>query len=87
MSVTPVRTCVGCGQRTPQSALLRIVGGRDGLRPDPTRRLPGRGGYLHADPACWARFVQRRGPVRSLRLTPARADRERLVAALQGASQ
>jgi len=87
VSAAPVRTCVGCGQRAPQSALLRIVAGREGLRPDPARRLPGRGGYLHTDPACWARFVQRRGPVRSLRLTPARAVRERLVAALQGAPQ
>jgi len=87
VSAAPIRTCVGCGQRAPQSLLVRIVARGESLRPDPARRLPGRGGYLHPSPACWAGFVRRRGPVRSLRLTPPRAERERLVAALAASSE
>ena len=46
----PIRTCVGCGARAPQAALVRFVAAR---RP-PRRRSrvverPGRGAYLHRD--------------------------------------
>jgi uncharacterized protein len=75
----PIRTCVGCGERAPQAALTRVARATDGLRPDPGRRLPGRGAYLHPAASCWAAFVARRGPVRSLRATPTRAERERLI--------
>jgi len=81
----PVRTCVGCGAHAPQRALVRVVSTAEGLRPDPRRRAPGRGAYLHRHPTCWAMFAQRRGLVRSLRLAPARAERERLVARLVAA--
>jgi predicted RNA-binding protein YlxR (DUF448 family) len=68
----PVRTCVGCRQRAPASALLRIVAVRapTGLRlePDPARRQPGRGAHLHPDPACLALAERRRAFGRALRL-------------------
>ncbi len=78
----PVRTCVGCGGRAPQRSLLRFAGGPAGLRLDGRRRTPGRGAYLHASPECWHAFTRRRGPVRSLRSTPAPAERAALVAML-----
>jgi hypothetical protein len=78
----PIRTCVGCGSRAPQPELMRFVSAGTGLAWDPGHRAPGRGAYLHPQPACWDAFVRRRGAVRSLRATPARAERERLVAAL-----
>ena len=81
---TPIRTCVGCVTRAPQRTLVRFVAAGDGLRLDRAGRAPGRGAYLHPDPTCWSRFVKARGPVRSLRQTPDRAERERLVAALGG---
>ena len=81
MSV-PVRTCVGCGARAAQADLLRFTAAAGTLRRDVGRRHPGRGAYLHRDAACWTAFVARRGPVRSLRCSPARAERERLVEAL-----
>ncbi|TDC68888.1 YlxR family protein [Micromonospora sp. KC606] len=69
----PERTCVGCRRRAPASELLRIVAVGDGadlsLRPDPTRRLPGRGANMHPDPACFAQAVRRRALGRALRLT------------------
>ena len=81
----PIRTCVGCGARSPQRALVRFVAGPAGLRADGRRRAPGRGGYLHASPECWRAFARRRGPVRSLRVSPAPAERAALVAALAAA--
>jgi predicted RNA-binding protein YlxR (DUF448 family) len=37
------------------------------LRPDPARRLPGRGAHLHPDPTCLALAVRRRAFGRALR--------------------
>jgi hypothetical protein len=73
---------VGCGERAVKATLLRVVGAPDGLRHDPGRALPGRGAYLHATPSCWDEFARRRGRVRSLGMTPSRAERERLVKGL-----
>ncbi len=80
--MTPIRTCVGCGRQAPQDTLVRFVAAGDGLRLDGARRAPGRGAYLHRAPECWAAFARRRGPVRSLRRSPGRAERAELVAAL-----
>ncbi len=62
---------------------MRIV--RDeaaGLRADVARRLGGRGGYLHRQPACWARFAQRKGTLRALRTAVDRPARAALIATL-----
>lgn len=68
----PVRTCVGCRQRAPASALLRVVAERVSagyrLIPDPRRVRPGRGAHLHPDPACLALAERRRAFGRALRL-------------------
>jgi hypothetical protein len=77
--MTPIRTCVGCGERGEKPSLLRVVAGAHGLTLDPGARARGRGAYLHRTSGCWAQFARRRGPVRSLRITPGRDDRERLV--------
>jgi predicted RNA-binding protein YlxR (DUF448 family) len=82
MSVEPIRTCAGCAGRAPKATLLRFVGRGDGLSPDPAQRAAGRGAYLHRDPQCFDAFVRRRGPVRSLRRSVGRPERERFVAAL-----
>jgi len=83
----PVRTCVGCGGRAPQRALLRFAGGPAGLRLDRRRRAPGRGAYLHASPECWLAFTRRRGPVRSLGVNLAPAERAALVALLSAGAE
>ena len=82
MSAGPIRTCAGCAGRAAQATLLRFVGTADGLAADPARRAAGRGAYLHGDAGCWEQFVRRRGPVRSLRQSIGRAERERFVASL-----
>lgn len=85
--VTPIRSCVGCGARDAQGALLRVVFAAGTLAADPRRRAAGRGAYLHRRPACADAFVARRGAVRSLRATPPRPERERFVAALAAAGE
>jgi uncharacterized protein len=49
----PVRTCVACRQEAGKHTLVRVVrdaGGKAAV--DSTGRAPGRGAYLHRDPAC-----------------------------------
>jgi predicted RNA-binding protein YlxR (DUF448 family) len=67
----PVRTCVGCRKRAPASQLLRVAVPASGpliLTPDPARRLPGRGAYLHVQPDCLAQALRRRAFGRALRV-------------------
>jgi predicted RNA-binding protein YlxR (DUF448 family) len=76
----PLRTCVGCGQRGAQHTLARFVSADGRLALDAGRvRERGRGAYLHRTPSCWHAFVRRRGPIRSLRMTPEATQREQLV--------
>lgn len=80
---TPVRSCCGCGKRSPRRELVRFVAGGDGLMLDLGRRLPGRGGYLHGSNSCWAEFVGRKPPLRSLRRAVDRKQRAALVEQLR----
>lgn len=72
----PERTCVGCRNRDEQNRLLRVVGvasvsGSPGallLRPDPSRREPGRGVYVHPVFACMQIAEQRKAFARALRV-------------------
>jgi predicted RNA-binding protein YlxR (DUF448 family) len=48
--------------------LLRIVAAAGELVPDPRRRLPGRGAWLHPDPGCLATARKRRAFGRALRV-------------------
>jgi len=71
---SPVRTCIGCRERSAKSDLLRIVAVRSEtgtacLHPDPRGRLPGRGAHLHPTPDCLALAERRRAIGRALRLT------------------
>ena len=64
----PVRTCVGCKERSVKSSLLRLVAVRDGIVPDPEARQPGRGAYLHPSLACFELAQRRRAFPRALRV-------------------
>ena len=63
---TPERTCVGCGEKLPATALvrLRLDAGRVAVDRD---RSGGRGAWLHARDACLARAVKRKGFERAFR--------------------
>ena len=45
----PVRTCVACRSRRPQTELLRIANSASSLEPDEFRKLEGRGWYVCKD--------------------------------------
>ena len=60
----PLRTCVGCRQTADQAALIRIRKSAAGFAMGPG---PGRGAYLHLDPACLEQARKRRALERSLR--------------------
>ena len=82
----PVRTCVACRATAGKQELVRIVvGPRGGPSIDPTGKAPGRGAYVHADPACW-RVALRRGQLaRALRTTLRPEEAGTLLEALEGA--
>lgn len=83
---------MGCRGRDEQSALLRVVAVPDPVDeppqrwfviPDPRRRGPGRGAYVHPDLRCLQTAIARRAFGRALRLaagarTDATAVQERL---------
>lgn len=55
----PQRTCVGCRSVQEKRSLIRIVRSlKEGVRIDPHGKLPGRGAYLHDNPACWQKGLK-----------------------------
>ncbi|WP_338751462.1 YlxR family protein [Janibacter alittae] len=75
----PIRTCIGCRGRDSRSTLLRIVvvtddRGSTTATPDPRRRVPGRGAWLHPDIACLELALRRRAFSRAFRRPVAGAD-------------
>ena len=67
MPHVPIRSCVGCGRKAPQSELLRFAAPAGTLFPDPGGRLPGRGAYTCRSAACFERARARRAFGRTLR--------------------
>jgi hypothetical protein len=77
-----MRTCTGCRAIVPQGELVRIATG-DGahLVVDRSRRLPGRGAYVHPKASC----VTIPGLARSLRRSVSADDVRAIVAELSRA--
>lgn len=70
----PVRTCIGCRERTLAVELLRMVAvsGGDGhlaVVVDSAGSLRGRGAWLHPDERCLEAAIRRRAFTRALRIT------------------
>lgn len=74
----PQRTCVACREVQAKATLVRLVRTSDGVFPDPTGKLAGRGAYLHARRDCWERGIEDILP-NALRTQLTDADRQRLV--------
>ena len=58
---------MGCGRSAPKDALVRFVLRSGRIERDCAGTAPGRGAYLHADPACAREAARRRGFERSFR--------------------
>lgn len=78
----PQRTCVGCRTVGDKLGLIRVVRTPDGVFPDDTGKLPGRGAYLHANQVCWQRGLQG-ALANALRVELNESDRQRLMAFAQ----
>jgi predicted RNA-binding protein YlxR (DUF448 family) len=69
----PIRSCIGCGRKAPQSELMRFVAKDGVLVAGPGE--PGRGAYTCHRLACFERAVARRAFNRTLRRN-VRVERE-----------
>ena len=58
---------MGCRSRAAKIDLLRVVAVSGTLAVDPRGRLPGRGAYVHPDPACVDLAERRKAFQRALR--------------------
>jgi len=67
----PQRTCIGCRKKDDQAALMRLaLESKEGTRAvqvDESRRMSGRGAWLHPEAACLATAVKRRAFGRAFR--------------------
>ncbi len=77
----PIRTCVGCGQKAPQTALVRFKADGGTVVLD-RARMGGRGAWLHPAPECLDRALRRRAFPRALRAQGVLADGRALGAGL-----
>ncbi len=62
-----VRTCTGCRRKDEKGRMLRVVKERDDVALDPRQVLPGRGAYVHLDPACLEAAARGGGLAHSLK--------------------
>jgi len=79
----PTRTCVGCGARDAQRALMRVQLDEAGEPVVVGRARKGRSAYVHARAACAAALPKSRGISRSLRVTLGQAERARLRTSIE----
>lgn len=56
----PIRTCLGCGSKKDKGDLVRLVLRVGVVVADSEGRLPGRGAYCCATPACYQRLGRQR---------------------------
>jgi predicted RNA-binding protein YlxR (DUF448 family) len=84
----PERTCVACRVKGGKRELIRVVRRPDGrVHPDPSGKAPGRGAYLHRDPACREAAVRRGGLARALRTDISPEEAGNLLMIIEGASK
>lgn len=76
----PVRSCVGCRTRAPQSELVRLA--RVGQDVQISRTAPGRGAWVHPSADCLAGALRKGTLTRALRAQVV-VDPEALLAAIR----
>jgi uncharacterized protein len=82
----PERSCIGCRTRAPKAEFLRIARTPAGVRVDPLGAAPGRGAYVHRDPACVAAALRAGVLARALRTGLAQEELARLRSDIEEAS-
>ena len=87
MAREPERSCVGCRERAPKAQLVRVARTPAGVRVDPRGNAPGRGAYVHRDPACVAAALRRGALASALRMGLAQEELARLRREIEEALQ
>ena len=87
MAREPERSCVGCRERAPKAELVRVARTPAGVRVDPHGNAPGRGAYVHRDPACVAAALRKGALASALRTGLAQEELVRLRREIEEASQ
>ena len=87
MAREPERSCVGCRRRAPKAELLRVAHTPSGVRADPTGTAPGRGAFVHRDPACVDAALRNGAIARALRTGLSQGELARLRVDIEEASQ
>jgi len=78
MAREPERSCVGCRERAPKAELLRVARTPAGVRADPHGSAPGRGAYVHRNPACVVAALRKGAFASALRTGLAQEELARL---------
>ena len=76
------RTCISCGMQDDKVSLLRIVRSADGVRFDPTGRIPGRGAYV-CSAACFEAAVKGKRLNRALKMQVNEEDYAQIAGELE----
>ena len=87
MAREPERSCVGCRERAPKAELVRVARTSAGVRVDPRGSAPGRGAYVHRDPACIDAALRKGALARALRTGLAQEELARLRNEIEEAMQ
>jgi len=74
--------CVACRKSQDKKSLIRLVRTPEGVVVDQTGKMTGRGAYLHADPDCWERGLEK-NLEKALNATLTDANRAELIAFLE----
>ena len=74
--------CVVCRQKSDKRSLLRIANTGQGIFPDPSGKMNGRGAYLCEDRSCWERAMSSDILNQALRTQITDEDRNRLLQAI-----
>jgi uncharacterized protein len=84
----PERTCVGCRNTAGKRKLVRLTRTADGtVRVDATGKAPGRGAYLHRDPACWMVAMRSGSVARALRASLGPGEVGTLLREIEGVAR
>jgi uncharacterized protein len=83
----PERSCVGCRERATRGELVRVARTPAGVRVDPHGSAPGRGAYVHRDPACVAAALRKGAIASALRTGLSQEELARLKDQIEEALQ
>ena len=82
----PVRTCVGCRQRSNAQDFLRVVVQQNSLIFDQKNSLGGRGAWLHPASGCLELALNRNAFARALRVSK-KLDESALIQTIEQAEE